>query len=265
MLDIGWSEMAMIALLALIVIGPKDLPTVMRTIGQYTRKARMMARDFQSSLDDMMHESELDEARKTVEKARTYNPRDEFEREVDPDGSVRQTAAEFDREARDRGSEAGPQGTAQRQVGTGETAAGDTPASGAKTQQGERAGSKASGGKSGGSDTTGSKSAGAKTSGTKSAATKNATTKSPGSKSTGTKNSGTKSSGTKSSGTKSSGTKAAASNSGGAKNAADNSSSSPSGGGQSGTGKSGGGKAGGGKSGGAKSGGNKKADTTASS
>ncbi|MBK1697743.1 Sec-independent protein translocase protein TatB [Rhodovibrio salinarum] len=105
MLDIGWSEMAMIALLALIVIGPKDLPTVMRTIGQYTRKARMMARDFQSSLDDMMHEAELDEARKTVEKARTYNPKDEFEREVDPDGSVRQTAADFDREARAHGAD----------------------------------------------------------------------------------------------------------------------------------------------------------------
>ncbi|MCB1969645.1 MAG: twin-arginine translocase subunit TatB [Geminicoccaceae bacterium] len=69
MFDLGWSEMAVIMLVAIIVIGPKDLPRVARTVGKWTGKARAMARDFQRSLDDMAREAELDEIKKAVEKA----------------------------------------------------------------------------------------------------------------------------------------------------------------------------------------------------
>lgn len=107
MLDIGWSEMAMIALLALIVIGPKDLPRVMRSAGQWMRKARKMARDFQNSLDDMIEDEELREAKQSVEtEARRFNKRDAFnigetlEKHVDPDGSLREHASEIDTQAR---------------------------------------------------------------------------------------------------------------------------------------------------------------------
>ena len=67
MFDLGWSEMAVIMLVAIIVIGPKDLPRVARTVGKWTGKARAMARDFQRSLDDMAREAELDEIKKAVE------------------------------------------------------------------------------------------------------------------------------------------------------------------------------------------------------
>ena len=56
MFDIAWSELGVIAVVALIVIGPKDLPKVLRTIGQWTAKARSMAREFQSGIDDMVRE-----------------------------------------------------------------------------------------------------------------------------------------------------------------------------------------------------------------
>jgi len=69
MFDIGWPEMAVIMLVAIIVIGPKDLPRLARTIGQWTGKARAMARDFQRSLDDMAREAELDEIKKGIETA----------------------------------------------------------------------------------------------------------------------------------------------------------------------------------------------------
>ncbi|MEZ5846358.1 MAG: Sec-independent protein translocase protein TatB [Geminicoccaceae bacterium] len=69
MFDLGWSEMAVIMLVAIIVIGPKDLPRVARSVGKWTGKARALARDFQRSLDDMAREAELDEIKKTVEKA----------------------------------------------------------------------------------------------------------------------------------------------------------------------------------------------------
>ena len=64
MFDIGYSELLIIAVVALIVIGPKDLPRVMRTVGQWVGRARGMARHFRSGIDTMMRESELQEMEK---------------------------------------------------------------------------------------------------------------------------------------------------------------------------------------------------------
>ena len=64
MLDIGWSEMLMIAVVAIVVIGPKDLPRTLRTIGQWIGKARTVTRDLQNSVNDMIADSEIEELRK---------------------------------------------------------------------------------------------------------------------------------------------------------------------------------------------------------
>ena len=64
MFDIGYSELLLIAVVALIVIGPKDLPNVMRTVGKWIGKARGMARHFRSGIDTMMREAELEEMEK---------------------------------------------------------------------------------------------------------------------------------------------------------------------------------------------------------
>lgn len=66
MFDIGWSELLVIAVVAIIFVGPKDLPRMMRTIGRYVTKVRSMAREFQSSFEDMARETELEELRKEV-------------------------------------------------------------------------------------------------------------------------------------------------------------------------------------------------------
>lgn len=66
MFDIGWSELLLIAVLAIIFVGPKDLPKMMRTAGQYVAKVRAMAREFQSSFDELARETELDELRREV-------------------------------------------------------------------------------------------------------------------------------------------------------------------------------------------------------
>jgi sec-independent protein translocase protein TatB len=84
--DIAWSELALIAAVALIVIGPKDLPRVMRNLGQWTRKARAMAAEFQRNLDDMMREAELDEIRKEVEKVSPAEFKANLEKLVDAKG-----------------------------------------------------------------------------------------------------------------------------------------------------------------------------------
>jgi len=61
MFDIAPTELLIVALVALVVIGPKDLPRVMRTVGNWVGRARGMARHFRSGLDTMMREAELEE------------------------------------------------------------------------------------------------------------------------------------------------------------------------------------------------------------
>jgi sec-independent protein translocase protein TatB len=67
MFDIAWSELALIGAVALVVIGPKDLPKVMRTMGQWTRRARLLAGEFQRNIDDMVHQADLDDVRRQVQ------------------------------------------------------------------------------------------------------------------------------------------------------------------------------------------------------
>lgn len=64
MFDVGYSELLVIAVVALVVIGPKDLPKVMRTVGNWVGRARGMARHFRSGVDAMMREAELEEMEK---------------------------------------------------------------------------------------------------------------------------------------------------------------------------------------------------------
>ncbi len=63
---ISWSEILIIGVLALLVIGPKDLPKVLRAVSIYIGKARELAREFQSGLDDMVRQAELDDLKKSL-------------------------------------------------------------------------------------------------------------------------------------------------------------------------------------------------------
>ncbi len=65
--QIGFSEMLLLGILALVVVGPKDLPLMMRKFGRFTGKLRMMAFEFRQSFDELGRQAELDELRKEVE------------------------------------------------------------------------------------------------------------------------------------------------------------------------------------------------------
>lgn len=74
MLDFSWSHILILLIVALVVVGPKDLPRLMRIIGQWMGKARRMADEFRKSFDDMARQSELDELRKEIESLRSERP-----------------------------------------------------------------------------------------------------------------------------------------------------------------------------------------------
>lgn len=68
---IGGFELVVVALVALLVVGPKDLPVLMRKVGAFMARARQMASEFRASFDEMARQSELDELRREVEALRT--------------------------------------------------------------------------------------------------------------------------------------------------------------------------------------------------
>jgi sec-independent protein translocase protein TatB len=88
LLDWGWSELMLIGIVALVVIGPKDLPKAMRVAGYWMKKARDLSREFQNSVDDMMRESELDEMRQGLKEATEFNLEHEIGKTIDADGSL---------------------------------------------------------------------------------------------------------------------------------------------------------------------------------
>ena len=77
--DLSWSHMLLVLVVALVVVGPKDLPKLMRTIGRWAGKARTMADQFRKSFDEMARQSELDELRKELDELRNMRPLAETE------------------------------------------------------------------------------------------------------------------------------------------------------------------------------------------
>jgi sec-independent protein translocase protein TatB len=88
--DLGWSEILLIGTVALVFIGPKDLPKAMRVAGYWVRKARTLSREFQSSIDQMIREAELDEMRQELKKASEFDLDKEFHNTIDPTGSLKE-------------------------------------------------------------------------------------------------------------------------------------------------------------------------------
>lgn len=69
MLGFAWSELLLIGAVALVVIGPKDLPKVMRTMGVWSKRLRVLAGDFQRHVDEMVRQAEFEEAKREAENA----------------------------------------------------------------------------------------------------------------------------------------------------------------------------------------------------
>jgi sec-independent protein translocase protein TatB len=84
MLDIGWTELLVVAIVLIIVVGPKDLPPMLRAFGRTTTKLRKMANEFRGQFDDALREADLDDVRKTISDARSLNPMNQIREAVNP-------------------------------------------------------------------------------------------------------------------------------------------------------------------------------------
>lgn len=84
MFGIDWSELVIIAVVVIIVIGPKDLPKVMRSLGKATSKMRATASEFRQQFDEAMKEAELDDVKSTLNDMRKLNPRHHLTKVLDP-------------------------------------------------------------------------------------------------------------------------------------------------------------------------------------
>jgi sec-independent protein translocase protein TatB len=95
MLDIGGWEFLLIAILGIMIIGPKELPGAIRTVSMFVRRARELARDFQSGIEEVAREAELDKLTDDIKEIAVDgtgagNLRDELQGAVDPDGTLAQ-------------------------------------------------------------------------------------------------------------------------------------------------------------------------------
>ena len=84
MFDIGWPELLVIGTILIVVVGPKDLPPMLRAFGKTVSKVRGMAAEFRGQFDEALREAELDEVRKTVDDVRGLNPKSAMEKAMSP-------------------------------------------------------------------------------------------------------------------------------------------------------------------------------------
>src|SRR3569832_895300 len=80
--DLSWSHILLLLVVALVVVGPKDLPRLMREVGRWAGKARAMADQFRKSFDEMARQSELDELRREIDELRAIRPIADVQRHV---------------------------------------------------------------------------------------------------------------------------------------------------------------------------------------
>jgi sec-independent protein translocase protein TatB len=95
MLDIGWSELLVIAVVAVIVVGPKDLPRMLRGFGNFVGRMKRMSRDFQRQFNDALREAELEDVKKSVDQIGKINPLADVKKELNP---IRKMGDEIRRE-----------------------------------------------------------------------------------------------------------------------------------------------------------------------
>jgi sec-independent protein translocase protein TatB len=93
MFDFAWSEIAIIGVVALVAIGPKDMPVALRTVAGMVKKARKMASEFQTHVDQMVKDADLGDLKNQINDLKNLDIKGAVEKAIDPDGTIRDTFA----------------------------------------------------------------------------------------------------------------------------------------------------------------------------
>ena len=105
MFDIGWQELFLIGLITILVVGPREIPRVLRTVMAAVRKVRGLANDFQRGIDELARETELDEIRRDLEKGATLDLERKLEETIDPKDEMSEAVKELQAEFKETGEE----------------------------------------------------------------------------------------------------------------------------------------------------------------
>ncbi|MDG2319511.1 MAG: Sec-independent protein translocase protein TatB [Rhodospirillaceae bacterium] len=89
MFDLGWLEFAIIGLIMILVLGPKELPHAMRSIARFMRKARRLASEFQGHMDDLVREADLDDVKQSINSIKNKDVSALINEAVDPAGEIK--------------------------------------------------------------------------------------------------------------------------------------------------------------------------------
>jgi len=101
MFDLGWSELLVVGAVALVVLGPKELPNALRTISNLTKTARKLAGEFQSGVNEIVREAELDDARKAAQSISKGSISKAIGNVVDPTGELKSTVTGVEKELKE--------------------------------------------------------------------------------------------------------------------------------------------------------------------
>jgi sec-independent protein translocase protein TatB len=84
MFSIGWTELLVVAIVLIVVVGPKDLPPMLRAFGKMTSNLRKMAGDFRTQFDEALREADIEDVRKTISDAKSLNPANSLRDAINP-------------------------------------------------------------------------------------------------------------------------------------------------------------------------------------
>ena len=118
MFDIGWQELFLIAVVTILVVGPRELPRVLRTVVAALRKVRGLANDFQRGMDELAREADLDDIRKDLEKSADLDLESKLKDEIDPTGEITNSMRQLENEMESTGLENDAEPTASEETNT---------------------------------------------------------------------------------------------------------------------------------------------------
>lgn len=100
MFDLGWGELLIVGVVALVVLGPKELPNALRTVSNLTKTARKLAGEFQSGVNEIVREAELEDARKAAQSISKGSVSKAIEKVIDPTGEMKSTVTGIEKEVK---------------------------------------------------------------------------------------------------------------------------------------------------------------------